>query len=298
MKTKAAILWEIGQEWSVEEIELDPPKAGRGAGEAGRLRHVPLRRAPRHRRPARSRCRSSAGTRVPASSRRSGPGVSWLQPGDHVVFGFIPSCGRCPSCSTGHQNLCDLGMYLGGGLQIADQTVAPPRAGQGSPPHVPARHVQPPHGRQRGELHQDRARRPARQGLPPRLRRGHRLGLGRVRGRRPARRHRRRRRRRRHRRQRHPGRPPRRGQAHRRHRPRRAEAGEGDGVRRHPHRRVARGGPPAPPGDHLGHDGQQGHHDHGRRQRRADGPGAGPDLQARPGRGHQHPPRAGDRAPR
>ena len=51
-----------------------------------------------------------------------GPGVSWLQPGDHVVFGFIPSCGRCPSCSTGHQNLCDLGMYLGGGLQIGDQT--------------------------------------------------------------------------------------------------------------------------------------------------------------------------------
>jgi S-(hydroxymethyl)glutathione dehydrogenase/alcohol dehydrogenase len=51
-----------------------------------------------------------------------GPGVSWLQPGDHVVFGFIPSCGRCPSCSTGHQNLCDLGALLGGGLQITDQT--------------------------------------------------------------------------------------------------------------------------------------------------------------------------------
>ena len=27
-----------------------------------------------------------------------GEGVSWLAPGDHVVFGFIPSCGRCPSC--------------------------------------------------------------------------------------------------------------------------------------------------------------------------------------------------------
>jgi S-(hydroxymethyl)glutathione dehydrogenase/alcohol dehydrogenase len=51
-----------------------------------------------------------------------GPGVSWLQPGDHVVFGFIPSCGRCPSCSTGHQNLCDLGAVLGLGVQIADGT--------------------------------------------------------------------------------------------------------------------------------------------------------------------------------
>jgi S-(hydroxymethyl)glutathione dehydrogenase/alcohol dehydrogenase len=51
-----------------------------------------------------------------------GEGVSWLKPGDHVVFGFIPSCGRCPSCSTGHQNLCDLGAALGLGMQIADGT--------------------------------------------------------------------------------------------------------------------------------------------------------------------------------
>ena len=28
MKTKAAILWERNTPWSVEEIELDPPKAG------------------------------------------------------------------------------------------------------------------------------------------------------------------------------------------------------------------------------------------------------------------------------
>ncbi|MEY4227900.1 MAG: hypothetical protein RLZ84_492 [Actinomycetota bacterium] len=51
-----------------------------------------------------------------------GVGVSWLAPGDHVVFGFIPSCGRCPSCSRGHQNLCDLGAKMGGGRQITDGT--------------------------------------------------------------------------------------------------------------------------------------------------------------------------------
>jgi len=51
-----------------------------------------------------------------------GPGVSWLAPGDHVVFGFIPSCGRCPSCSTGHSNLCDMGALLGTGKQISDGT--------------------------------------------------------------------------------------------------------------------------------------------------------------------------------
>ena len=48
-----------------------------------------------------------------------GPGVTWLQPGDHVIFGFIPSCGKCPSCSNGHQNMCDLGAAMGLGLQIA-----------------------------------------------------------------------------------------------------------------------------------------------------------------------------------
>ena len=28
MRTKAAVLWELGGKWEVEEVELDPPKAG------------------------------------------------------------------------------------------------------------------------------------------------------------------------------------------------------------------------------------------------------------------------------
>ena len=52
-----------------------------------------------------------------------GPGVTTLQPGDHVVLGFIPSCGRCPFCATGKQNLCDLGAYLLAGRQVTDFTV-------------------------------------------------------------------------------------------------------------------------------------------------------------------------------
>jgi Zn-dependent alcohol dehydrogenase len=38
------------------------------------------------------------------------------------VLGFIPACGRCPSCSTGHQNLCDLGALILAGWQPADGT--------------------------------------------------------------------------------------------------------------------------------------------------------------------------------
>ena len=28
MKTRAAVLWEYGDDWKIEEVDLDPPKAG------------------------------------------------------------------------------------------------------------------------------------------------------------------------------------------------------------------------------------------------------------------------------
>jgi NDMA-dependent alcohol dehydrogenase len=48
--------------------------------------------------------------------------VTSLAAGDHVVSSFLPSCGRCEPCSTGHQNLCDLGTYIADGLQVSDHT--------------------------------------------------------------------------------------------------------------------------------------------------------------------------------
>ena len=46
-----------------------------------------------------------------------GKDVHSVAEGDHVVLSFIPACGRCPSCATGHQNLCDEGADLTVGLQ-------------------------------------------------------------------------------------------------------------------------------------------------------------------------------------
>jgi S-(hydroxymethyl)glutathione dehydrogenase/alcohol dehydrogenase len=121
MKTKAAVLWETNSPWNVEEIELDPP----GPGEVLVKIH------------ASGMCHSDehlvtgdlpfglpiiGGHEGAGVVQEVGAGVSWLSPGDHVVFGFIPSCGRCASCSTGHQNLCDLGALMGIGKQIADGT--------------------------------------------------------------------------------------------------------------------------------------------------------------------------------
>jgi S-(hydroxymethyl)glutathione dehydrogenase/alcohol dehydrogenase len=51
-----------------------------------------------------------------------GEGVTSVRPGDHVSASFIPSCGRCRYCSTGRQNLCDLGAHTLHRGQITDGT--------------------------------------------------------------------------------------------------------------------------------------------------------------------------------
>jgi NDMA-dependent alcohol dehydrogenase len=117
MQTEAAILWEPHSDWSVEPIELDPPREG----------EVLVRLA------ASGMCHSDehlvtgdlsvqlpviGGHEGAGTVEEVGPGVTGLAPGDHVVFGFIPACGQCPSCATGHSNLCDVGATLMGGRQM------------------------------------------------------------------------------------------------------------------------------------------------------------------------------------
>jgi NDMA-dependent alcohol dehydrogenase len=121
VKTKAAILWEVNTPWSVEEIELDPPKENEvlvkmaASGLCHSDEHLVTGDLP-------FELPIIGGHEGAGIVEAVGPNVSWLQPGDHVVFGFIPACGRCPSCSTGHQNLCDLGAAQATGRQISDGT--------------------------------------------------------------------------------------------------------------------------------------------------------------------------------
>ena len=121
MKTKAAVLWEVGAPWSIEEIELDPPKAGEvlvkmvASGMCHSDEHLTTGDLP-------AMLPVIGGHEGAGIVQEVGEGVTWLAPGDHVVFGFIPSCGKCPSCSNGHQNLCDLGAAMGLGRQITDGT--------------------------------------------------------------------------------------------------------------------------------------------------------------------------------
>ncbi|OOL32688.1 alcohol dehydrogenase [Rhodococcus rhodochrous] len=51
-----------------------------------------------------------------------GPNTSGFEPGDKVIFSFLPACGKCRWCSTGHQNLCDLGANVLVGSRWEDPT--------------------------------------------------------------------------------------------------------------------------------------------------------------------------------
>jgi NDMA-dependent alcohol dehydrogenase len=121
MRTQAAVLWDLNEPWSVEEIELGDPVALEvrvklsASGLCHSDEHLVTGDIP-------SPLPVVGGHEGAGVVEAVGPGVTSVAPGDHVVLSFIPSCGRCRSCSTGHQNLCDLGMHLMSGVAIADGT--------------------------------------------------------------------------------------------------------------------------------------------------------------------------------
>ena len=115
MKVKAAILYELGGRLEVEDIELADPKenevlvkvsaAGVCHSDISVIDGVipfPLPAVLGH-----------EGSGVVESV---GPGVDHLQPGDHVIFSFIPACGECFYCMRGMRNLCEPSLRLGGSL--------------------------------------------------------------------------------------------------------------------------------------------------------------------------------------
>jgi len=133
MKTRAAVLHGVGQEWKVEEIQLDPPKAGevlvqmKAAGLCHSDEHLVTGDMVM---PTEMREQLGLPDTFPVIGGHEGagvvievgPGVTSVQPGDHVSASFIPSCGRCRYCSTGRQNLCDLGAAAFMKGQITDGT--------------------------------------------------------------------------------------------------------------------------------------------------------------------------------
>jgi alcohol dehydrogenase len=115
-RTRAAVLEEAGRPAPyqqsrplvVDELELDAPGAGEAlvrvtaAGlchsdlsvvDGSRPRPLPL----------------VLGHEATGVVEEVGPGVTYVQPGDHVVFSFVPVCGECVPCQSGRPALCERG---------------------------------------------------------------------------------------------------------------------------------------------------------------------------------------------
>ncbi len=131
MKTRAAVLWAKNEDWKIEEVELGEPgptevivkTAFAGlchsdehlvTGDIDVDQSVLELLGVEHFLPI---IGGHEGSGVVA---QVGSAVTSVAVGDHVSCSFIPSCGTCHWCSTGRQNLCDLGAATLAGGMMAD----------------------------------------------------------------------------------------------------------------------------------------------------------------------------------
>jgi S-(hydroxymethyl)glutathione dehydrogenase / alcohol dehydrogenase len=105
MKIRAAVAREVGIV-AIEEVELDPPKAGellvrmQAAGvchsDLGSLRGE-MRATPP----------LVLGHEGAGIVEAVGPGVTRFKPGDRILVNWLPGCGVCPTCQGGQPNICE-----------------------------------------------------------------------------------------------------------------------------------------------------------------------------------------------
>lgn len=122
IKCKAAVTWEPNKPFSIEEIEVAPPKA-----HEVRIKMV-----------ATGICRSDdhaiagkftnvkfpmiAGHEGAGVVESIGEGVKNIQPGDHVIPLFMPQCGECICCQNPETNFCLQNDIISGQGLMADNT--------------------------------------------------------------------------------------------------------------------------------------------------------------------------------
>ncbi len=133
MKIKAAVIREMGleqpysksQPMKIEEVELAAPGEREALVQikAASLCHSDLStvNGDRPRQVPMVLGHEAAGVIV-----ECGPGITDVEPGDHVALVFAPSCGECPACREGHPGRCEpgqkanaAGTLLGGAMRLS-----------------------------------------------------------------------------------------------------------------------------------------------------------------------------------
>jgi alcohol dehydrogenase (nicotinoprotein) len=113
--TQAAIARGPHVGWELAELQLDDPKAHEvrvrlhASGLCHSDDHITQGDAP-------VRFPMVGGHEGAGVVESVGPGVRRVKPGDRIVCSYIPACGACRPCSTGHQNMCVKGLNAGSGM--------------------------------------------------------------------------------------------------------------------------------------------------------------------------------------
>ena len=189
METQAAVLWGQNEDWKIETIELDPPKAG----------EVLVKLA------ASGMCHSDehfrtgdlggiypiiGGHEGAGVVEEVGPGVTDLAPGRPRRLRLHPGLRQVPFVRPRPLQPVRRRGHPDDGHPVRRHP-PPPLPQRNRPDHrgLPG-HLRPPHRGEPGVVREDPPPLPAGQGLPDRLRRHHRLGIRRLHGRGQARRRR------------------------------------------------------------------------------------------------------------
>jgi NDMA-dependent alcohol dehydrogenase len=123
MRSRAAILHDVGGPWSVEDFELDPPRAGEvlvemaAAGLCHSDDHVLKGDMSASNEVMQAYGLPSmfpliGGHEGSGVVVEVGEGVTEFGPGDHVVTSFVAVCGQCRWCNSGMEYICDMGAQV------------------------------------------------------------------------------------------------------------------------------------------------------------------------------------------
>jgi NDMA-dependent alcohol dehydrogenase len=118
VNTRGAVMREAPGQWDVVDIEFDEPQHGEiqikmvASGMCHSDDHVATGDVQAGLYPM------IGGHEGAGIVEAVGPNTPGWEVGDHVVMSFLPSCGKCRWCSSGMQNLCDLGATILAGNRL------------------------------------------------------------------------------------------------------------------------------------------------------------------------------------